>query len=122
MPVFRTPRPAGDESYLAGRIEKWLTSKGYVIGAGGVSVTNVVAEDGAISGEVVVDADRDPAADIAAYQYTELPEESGTALAMASLRNAISDIRAKAPAQRSPAERAVLALTVILRELREGGV
>jgi len=113
MAVFRMAKPNVDDAYLAGRVERWLTNHGYTIGAGGVSV---------VDDEVVVDADRDPAADVAAYEPTELAEEQGVTLATLSLRNAISDIRAKAPAQRSPAERAVLALTVILRELREGGV
>lgn len=113
MPVYRAPRPASTETYLAGRIERWLTSKGYVIGAGGVSANDI---------EVVVDCDRDPTADIAAYVPTDLAEDDGLKLAALSLKNALDAIRAKDPATRSPAERAVLALTVILRaQIRERG-
>ena len=125
MPIYRTARPNTEDAYLAGRIERWLVSKGYIIGAGGVSVTvPVIAEDGEIlrDAEVVVDCDRDPSADIAAYQFTELDDgERLVRIARASLNAALDEIRAKAPANRTPAERAVLAITVLMRTRELGG-
>lgn len=107
MPLFRFPKPNADAPFLAGRIAAWLENHGYQLGPDGVTVTNT---------DVLVDADRDPTADITAYQPTELPEERTGNAARVELAAAIDLIRDKAPVTRSPAERAILALVVLVRD------
>lgn len=106
MPIYIGALPDTDEPYLAGRVERWLINHGYAIGEGGVSI----ADD-----TVIVDCDRDPRAEIAAYQPTELEDERLANVARAELKGALDAIRAKAPANRTPAERAILAIAVLVR-------
>ena len=106
MPIYHIAKPPIDDTFLAGRIERWLINHGYVIGEGGVSVTAT---------EVVVDCDRDPSAEIGAYEPTELEGERLANVARAELKSALDAIRAKAPENRTPAERAILAIAVLVR-------
>jgi hypothetical protein len=102
-----------DELPDAGNIHAYLVQRGYHVT--GVSVGPRWRErDGqrVVDGYVVtVEADRDPAADLASY----VPPPSPVARARVELQEAIAAIVARPPATRTPVERAVLALATLVR-------
>lgn len=113
MPVHRLGERAGPPPD-AGELAAHLEARGYALGDGGVQI-HAVYGDGADAPPTgwwaEVDADRDPLADGADFAPAADPRPA----ARAALAVALGEIRAKAPSQRTAAERAVLALAVIER-------
>ena len=110
--LFTAPKPNIDDEFLAGRIEAWLKNHGYIIGPAGVTV---------FDGNVTIDCDRDPSGDIANYQPTDLAEDADLNQAVQELKAALALILAKAEANRTPAERGLLALAKIVKLKTKAG-
>lgn len=70
MPIFTVLPPSGQSSIDAGAMHDWLTERGYLV----ASVAVRQDQDG-VPTAIVVDADRDPTADIGAYDGT--PSQEG---------------------------------------------
>lgn len=98
----------------ADRIEAYLQSQG--IATAGVGVR---WDDETNTATVVVTADRDPSAALAAYTPTPTAQEVFRANAITDAKPVIATIAAKARADRTPVERALLGLAVAVRELTE---
>jgi hypothetical protein len=107
MPIF-TAMPGAPATDPA-RVAAYLQGKGYVLGDG-VSLHG--------DGNVSIDADRDPTADLASYTDAPTPQEQAVLTAVAYLKATyVPSIQAILPANRTPEQRALLAITVILKSV-----
>jgi hypothetical protein len=95
----------------ADRIEAWLQARGFQtdgISAGRDPVTGTVT--------VIATTDTDPSSVLTSYTSAPTPREVFRANALADARPVIAAIIAKDRATRTPAERALLGLAVLVKE------
>jgi putative intracellular protease/amidase len=111
MQTYIVTAPPGFTETDAGRIHAWLAAQGIAVQA--VSVRQDAARRAVA---IVVEADRDPTADLAAYVPTETPDQSQRTAAIAEAKAVVAAIRAKPAGTRTVAERGVLALAWLLRD------
>ena len=110
MPQFVIPAPPGFAETDAGRIQAYLANRGYAVDG----VSTAADATGAVV-SVTVWADRDPAAEFAAYTPTDTPDQAKQKQAIQAMRAALAAIRAKPQAQWTPTEQAIAAIVVYLR-------
>jgi len=105
MPVFTFPLPAATDP---ARVDAFLRARGYVLQDG-----SSISADETVSCNV----DRDPSADlIAAYTDAPTAQQQIVLTAIAYLKNTyVPTVQAIAPASRTPEQRALLAICVILK-------
>jgi hypothetical protein len=91
------------------RVDAWLTAHGYTL-IDGSSIT----ADG-----VVVNVDRDPSADAAAYQDQPTPDEQAASQAWTVLTAYVAAMKKVAPANRTPEQKVLIALLRVLANMQD---
>lgn len=108
--------PDEAESWNAAAVGAHLAVRGHALGPGGIGVG--IVDDGADDAVLLVRVDlpagTNPAADLDAYAPPGSPQRA----ARLYLRGRAQAIRAKAPADRTTAERDLLAMATLLRRVR----
>lgn len=101
----------GETAFDPDQVERFLLARGFLVGPGGVASGTSRDAQGQAVAWVRADLDRDPGADLDQYAPVSDPARQ----AVQYLAGRVRDIRATAPAQRTTAERDLLALVAVLR-------
>jgi hypothetical protein len=105
--TFTLPAGMDPLTVTPDRVAAYLTGKGYTVNNG--------AQIDA-SGSVTIDLDRDPSADVPAFTDAPTPAETQFAAAKSYLQGTyVPAIQAIPAASRTPEQRAILALCVVLK-------
>ena len=108
MPAFSLTLPVASTN--PARVDAWLTAHGYTV------------QDGSSlhgDGTVTVLTDRDPSADVQTYTDAPTSAEQLIAAAVTTLRAYLTTVRAIAPALRTPEQKALLSVAVLVHDLAQ---
>lgn len=109
MPTFRLRPPIVIVD--PARVDAWLAAHGYQVLDG-----SSIASDGSL----IVNTDRDPSADVAAYQDAPTADELAVQQATAVIKSYVKNVLATAPASRTAEQRVIVALARVLMGIVDG--